>query len=531
MVEFKPFTKIDDASKEFIDPVVLSYILLKQKVLIVNKKAKLVKCLNYLKNKSVEALKQNSILYLVIKSIDSRWTIRSIVAGTLIISMVYETKDGVQLVGGLAYNTLFKEIYPNNPVVKYNVGVITIDSLPDTIKVYVEESLREKREEKPPYIWVNKVLYDLYIEKIVTDKGAYMYVLLGKDKFEHRYAVKIPREKTVDGKPLAISTNTNALNEVLKGIINSLEVYSSTKDSIRKGLVSRGYDEYYADQLILYRKYILRPRAIIMLRTSFTEEEYIESPPMILEDYANLGDLDTKIKSKPLNQRELAFLAIRLAGASALVHINHFIHMDIKPQNILLIEDEGEPYGYAPLIGDFVGLPHIFDSVIELKKSTPEYADPIALVRGRASYNYDVYSLGITLFYAATGKKLKSRILLNLLTLKNIYGTPVPLRVFLVENPELVQYARRLEALYHEYNSKKHKIPVETFVTQLLTIIEDYDREQIKIIDKALPSKLANVIKKSITLSETDRYQDSVALWLDLLNNIKELGYTNLIPS
>ncbi|ADI31390.1 protein kinase domain-containing protein [Staphylothermus hellenicus] len=531
MVEFKPFTKIDKASKEFIDPVVLSYVMLKQKIIAVNKRAKLVNCLNHLKNKSVEVLKQNSILYVVMKSIGSKWTIRSIIAGTLIIAMVYETKDGVQLIGGLAYNTLSKEIYPKNPVVKYSVGVIPIDALPDNIKVYIEESLREKREEKPPYIWVNKVLYDLYIEKILTDKGAYMYVLLGRDKFEHRYAVKIPREKTVDGKPLAVNTNTNALNEVLKGIINSLEVYSATRDSIRKGLASKGYDEYYADQLILYRKYILRPRAIIMLRTSFSDEEYLESPPIILEDYANLGDLDTKIKSKPLDQRELAFLAVRLAGALALVHINHFIHMDIKPQNILLIEDGAEPYGYAPLLGDFVGLPHVFDSIIELKKSTPEYADPIALVRGRASYNYDVYSLGITLFYAATGKKLKSRILLNLLTLKNIYGTPVPLRVFLVENPELVQYARKLEALYHEYNSKKHKMPVETFVTQLLSIIEDYDREQIKIIDKALPSRLANIIKKSIILNETDRYQDSVSIWLDLLNSIKELGYTNLIPS
>lgn len=531
MVDFKPFTKIDEASREFIDPVVLSYILLKQKVLIVNKRDKLLNCLKYLKNKSVESLKQNSVLYVVIKSADTKWTIRSIFAGTLIISIVYETRDGMQLIGGLAYNTLSKEIYPQNPIIRYNVGLVSIDNLPDTIKAYVEESVREKVEAKPPHVWLNKILYDIYIEKLITDKGAYMYVLLGRDKFEHKYAVKIPREKTVDGKPLAVSTNNNALNEVLKGIINSLEVYSVTRDALRKGLVSKGYDEYYAEQLIYYRKYILKPKAIIMLRTTYTEDEYVESPPMILEDYANLGDLDTKIRKRPLNQRELSFIAIRLAGALALIHINHFIHMDIKPQNILLIEDEKEPYGYAPLLSDFVGLPHMFDSVIELKKSTPEYADPIALVRGRASYNYDVYSLGITLFYASTGKKLKSRVLLNLLTLKNIYGTPVPLRVFLIENPELVQYARRMESLYREYSSKKRKIPIETFITQLLTIIEDYDKEQLKMIDKKLPRKLAGIIKRSITLNETDRYQDSVAMWIDLLNTIKELGYTNLIPA
>jgi serine/threonine protein kinase len=480
VVDFKPYLKIDEASKEFIDPVVLSYVLLRQKVIAVNKREKLLDCLNYLKNKSVEYLKNNSVVYVVIKSIDSKWVFRIIFAGIHVISIVYETKDGMQLIGGLAFNALVKEIYPQNPPVKYNVGVITIDNLPEPLRKHVEESLAEKVKNNPPYIWINKILYDIYIEKVITDKGAYMYVLLGKDKFNRKYAVKIPREKTVDGKPLAVSSNSNALNEVLKGIINSLEVYSTTRDALRKGLISRGYEEYYAEQLIYYRKYILRPRAIIMLRTVYTEDEYVESPPMILEDYANMGDLDSKIKKKTFNQRELAFIALRLAGALALIHVNHFIHMDVKPQNILLIEDDTEPYGYAPLLGDFVGLPHMFDTVIELKKSTPEYADPIALIRGRASYNYDVYSMGITLYYAATGKKPRGRILLNLLTLKNIYGTPVPLRVFLIENPDLVQYSRRMEALFREYNNKKHKIPVESFIMQLLSIIEDYDKEQLR---------------------------------------------------
>ncbi len=529
MVELNAYSKIDDASREFVDPVNLSYILLNQEMLATNKRLRLGEAIDFIKKVSVEESKKGRAVYVVIKDMRSEWSIRLLVNSTTVIAIIYEPKKGSQMIGGLAYNLLVKELYPKNTMVRLNAGSISHENLPEALKTHVEESIREKVSAKPPHIWLNKVLYDIYIDRILTDKGAYMYVLHGKDSFGREYAVKIPREKTIDGKPLAVGSRTHGLTEVLRGILNSLEVAESTKESIRKSLVSKGYDEMLADKLVHYRKYILKPKAVIILRDHYTEEEYVSMPPMVLEEYAGMGDLDTRIKKKPLSAHELAFLGLRLTGALALIHVNHYLHMDIKPQNILLVEDISEPYEYLPLLADFVGLPHLFDSITELKKSTPEYADPIALIRGRTSYNYDVYSMGITLFYAATGRKLMNRILVNLLILKYIYGATVPLRVFLVENPKLVQKARRLEELFKRYNSGR-KMAIEAFISQVLSMIEDDDREETKIIRKRTSPKLAAVIEKATTLNETERYPDGIAFWMDFLKAVRDLGYTNLIP-
>ncbi len=529
MVEFKAYSKIDDASREFADPVTLSHILLRQEMIAVNRKKRLSQLLDEIKKLSVDHAKRNRSIYATLKEAGSEWDIRLFINETTIIAVIYEPRTGSTMLGGLAYNYLLKELYPKNPIVRCNIGSIPHDQLPETLRMHVEESMKEKSAEKPPYLWLNKVLYDIYIDKVLTDKGAYMYVLHGKDSFGKEYAVKIPREKTVDGKPLAVGASPHGLTEVLRGLLNSLEVAESTKDAIRKSLVTKGYDEYLADKLVHYRKYILKPKAMIILRDYYSEEEYKAIPPIILEEYAGLGDLDTKIRKKPLSQHEFAFIGLRLAGALALIHVNHYIHMDIKPQNILLTEDYSEPYEYSPLIGDFVGLPHMFDSYIELKKSTPEYADPIALIRGRTSYNYDVYSLGITLYYAVTGKKLVNRILVNLLILKYIYGATVPLRIFLIENPQLVQKARRLEELFKAYTSKK-KQNIEAFISQVLTIIEEDDKKEIKQLERKVNRAFARIIEKAITLNETERYPDAIMFWQDFLKAVKDLGYANLIP-
>ncbi len=529
VVELNAYSKIDDASREFVDPVTLSYILLNQELLVTNKRFRLGEAFEYMKKIGVEESKKNRAVYVVLKESGTEWSIRMLLNSTTVIAIVYEPKKGSQMIGGLAYNYLIKELYPKNPLIRMNAGAVPHDNLPDPMKKHIEESIREKVSAKPPHIWLNKVIYDIYIDRILTDKGAYMYVLHGKDSFGREYAVKIPREKTIDGKPLAVGTKSQGLTEVLRGILNSLEVAESTKESIRKSLLTKGYDELLADKLIHYRKYILKPKAVIILRDHYTEEEYVNIPPLVLEDYAGMGDLDGKIRKKPLSTHELAFLGLRLTGALALIHVNHYLHMDIKPQNILLVEDLSEPYEYSPLLADFVGLPHMFDSIIELKKSTPEYADPIALIRGRTSYNYDVYSLGVTLFYAATGKKLMNRILVNLMILKYIYGATVPLRIFLVENPKLVQKARRLEELFKRYNSGR-KMPIEAFISQVVSLIEDDDREEVRIIRRKANTKLANVIEKAITLNETERYPDAIIFWQEYLKAVKDLGYTNLVP-
>ncbi len=529
MKKIRPCTDIDEASNVFIDPLVFSTILLKQSRRdVLNYKGDLRTALEKLREYVLNAANEGKTVYAKITPVTGKWNIRALLMKDQVIGIIWEEGSSSR-VGVVAYEYLFKELYEKNPSVKLRASTVLLENLPSELAEYVTRCIKEKEKLKPPELWVKKEIYGFIIEKVITSKGAYMYVLLGRDSFGRKYAVKIPREKTSDGKPLAIGGSVEPLAEVIRGLLNALEVYFSNRDSLRRTLMTRGYDESLADYLIHYRNYILRPRAILLLRDIYNEDEYTEIPPLIVEDYANIGDLERRVKERPLDDRELAFLAIRVSGALALIHANQFIHMDIKPQNILLTESDEETYGYRPMVSDFVGLPHIFERATELKKTTPEYADPLALLRGYATYSYDVYSLGVTLYYAFTGMKMKTRLLLNLLILKNLYGLPVPLKVFLIDNPNLVSAAKKLEAIFSNYIARGKKLPVESLIASISATLADLDEEYLSPLDK-LPERLSSVIRKSISLDEARRYNDSIAMWSDILEALKEAGYRHLIP-
>ncbi len=529
MKKIKACTDIDDASNVFIDPLVFSNILLKQlRRDVLNYKGDLRTALEKLREYVLKASKEQMTVYAKITPVSGKWSIRALLMKDQIIGLIWEEGRSTR-VGIVAYDYLFNELYEKNPVVKLRASLVPLDSVPQELAEYITRCIREKEKLRPPELWIKREVYGFIVDRLITSKGAYMYVLLGRDSFGRKYAIKIPREKTSDGKPLAIGGSVEPLAEVIRGLLNALEVYFSNRESLRRILMTRGYDESLADYLVYYRNYILRPRAILLLRDVYSEEEYSEIPPVIVEEYANIGDLEKRVKNRPLDDRELAFLAIRVTGALALVHANQFIHMDIKPQNILLTESDEETYGYRPMVSDFVGLPHIFERATELKKTTPEYADPLALLRGYATYSYDVYSLGTTLYYAFTGMKIKTRLLLNLLILKNLYGLPVPLKVFLIDNPNLVSVAKKLEAIFSNYIARGKKLPIDSLLASISATLADIDEEYMSPLNK-LPERLGSIIRRSLSLDETRRYNDSIAMWIDMLDALKEAGYRHLIP-
>lgn len=527
--EFRIHNAINDISRAFTDPLIMSNILLKQKIIVANKKDSFISSLKKIKNKAIEYGRKNNILYVIMKEETGKWVIRIIVFGEVIIAILYEEQAGKTLIyGAEAFEIIISEIYRTNPLVKYTIGIISINNLPGTLKDKVNKLLETAEGDVPPKIWFNKYLYDIFIETIISDKGGYMYVLLGKDRLGNRYAVKIPREKTIDGKPLALSPNPNTLAELFKGVMNSLEVSLMTREDIKQGLASLGYKESLVDELVIYKKYILKPRAIILLRDIYSNEDYRDSPPIVVEDYADLGDLTRRVREKRIDERELTFIALRITGALALIHVAHIIHMDIKPHNILLIGDDSEPYGYAPLLGDFVGSPHVFNKTIEIKKSTPEYADPIALIRGKVDFSFDTYGLGVTLFNAITGKKLRGRVLANLIALRELYGVTVPLKAYLIDNPDLTPYLDTFIKTYRDY--KARKITYQELVETVKELVHEIDKESLFMLSRKLSKPLANIIKKMVSLDVSSRYKDAVILWQEILETIKKLGYANLIP-
>jgi eukaryotic-like serine/threonine-protein kinase len=127
------------------------------------------------------------------------------------------------------------------------------------------------------------------------------------------------------------------------------------------------------------------------------------SSTFLAMDFLEGGNLDERLRGKPLAPRAAAEMIVKLADALACAHAAGIIHRDIKPSNILL-DGDGEPY-----LADF-GLATPVESAGDLTISgqiagTPSFLAP-ELLQGadRASVLSDVYSLGAVLYMCLTGR-------------------------------------------------------------------------------------------------------------------------------
>ncbi|WP_051110539.1 serine/threonine-protein kinase [Longispora albida] len=96
--------------------------------------------------------------------------------------------------------------------------------------------------------------------------------------------------------------------------------------------------------------------------------------------------------------RELAMLALGLSRALSAIHAEGLVHRDVKPSNVVLGTR-------GPMLIDF-GIAAAVDATLSQAGGTPLYlapeqAQPAVSVPGPAA---DVFSLGATLAYAATGR-------------------------------------------------------------------------------------------------------------------------------
>ncbi|HEY8105457.1 MAG TPA: serine/threonine-protein kinase [Gemmatimonadales bacterium] len=124
---------------------------------------------------------------------------------------------------------------------------------------------------------------------------------------------------------------------------------------------------------------------------SFVVMEYVDGP-----------DLAVRVRDRgPLGAEEAARLGSDVGAALAIAHRRGILHRDVKPQNILL-----EPDGRARLT-DF-GAARLEGQATVTRTGalvgTLLYLAPEVVAGARADARADVYGLGLTLYYAVTGR-------------------------------------------------------------------------------------------------------------------------------
>ena len=124
----------------------------------------------------------------------------------------------------------------------------------------------------------------------------------------------------------------------------------------------------------------------------------------IVMEYLNGEDLNQKIKRNgPLSEKEITDVFSQTLSAFQYAHEKGIVHRDIKPSNIFIL-----PNGHIKIL-DF-GIAKLFGQGNEMTQTgtqmgTPIYMSPEQVKADKSSdHRSDIYSLGVTLFFAINGK-------------------------------------------------------------------------------------------------------------------------------
>ena len=124
----------------------------------------------------------------------------------------------------------------------------------------------------------------------------------------------------------------------------------------------------------------------------------------IVMEYLNGEDLNKKIKRNgPLSEKEITDVFSQTLSAFQYAHEKGIVHRDIKPSNIFIL-----PNGHVKIL-DF-GIAKLFGQGNEMTQTGTQMGTPIYMspeqVKAEKSIDHrsDIYSLGVTLFFAINGK-------------------------------------------------------------------------------------------------------------------------------
>jgi len=138
-----------------------------------------------------------------------------------------------------------------------------------------------------------------------------------------------------------------------------------------------------------------------------------------------------------------------------------------------------------------------------------------------------VYSLAMVFGYMISGTTPKHRLVLNIALLQNIYGYPIPMEKIGSDEVVLKEFADEVVKLSTQLKMKS--ITIQEFVKAISKDMEALDNMYMSWLND-IPKTVADIVRKSISLNEEERYRSCIDMWLDLRHSIVREGMENILP-
>jgi len=152
-----------------------------------------------------------------------------------------------------------------------------------------------------------------------------------------------------------------------------------------------------------------------------------EAQPYIVMEYIDGPSLRARLDDAPLPPDEVARIGASIAEALHDLHLQHVIHLDVKPSNILF-----RPGNEAVLIDYGLArherLPDLLAEEFRLPLGTGPYISPEQVLGVRDDPRSDLFALGAILYHLATGQRAFGTPTSVAALRKRLYRAPVPPR-------------------------------------------------------------------------------------------------------
>jgi nucleotide-binding universal stress UspA family protein len=160
--------------------------------------------------------------------------------------------------------------------------------------------------------------------------------------------------------------------------------------------------------------------------------------PYIVMEYIEGPSLRQRLDDAPLPVDDVVSIGARVASALHDLHLQHVVHLDIKPSNILF-----RPDGTAVLIDFGLSrhdhLPDLLDEEFNLPMGTGPYMSPEQVQFVRDEPRSDLFALGVMLYHLLTGKRPFGQPSSVRGLRERLYREPVPPRVLRPDCPPWLQ--------------------------------------------------------------------------------------------
>ncbi|MDR0918022.1 MAG: Stk1 family PASTA domain-containing Ser/Thr kinase, partial [Oscillospiraceae bacterium] len=216
--------------------------------------------------------------------------------------------------------------------------------------------------------------------------------------------------------------------ENLVGSGGMANVYKATDTEENKTVAVKLLREEFLDKPEFLKRFRAEAQAVISLAhpniVKIHNVNFRGNEQYIVMEYINGVTLKEYIDSnKKLDRREAVHFTLQILRALSHAHSKGVIHCDIKPHNIMLLEDgtvKMMDFGIARIARDKIA------GDGENTIGSVHYLSPEQALGEELEPSSDVYSVGIMLYEMLTGQKPFDGKDINEIAQKHLYNVPVP---------------------------------------------------------------------------------------------------------